>query len=67
MYYVVQVSEQLGALGELSAERTRPQADSSSKLEAANSRVLKTKGKNNGKAMVIANKITGCNGVQIAL
>ena len=67
MCYVVQVSEHLGAhLSELSAERTKAQADSSPKLEPANSRVLKAKGKNNGKAMVIAIQITPLNSFKIA-
>lgn len=45
------VSEHLGAqLGDLPAEKTRQQADPSSKLDAAISR--KAKGKSNGKAMV---------------
>lgn len=53
-YLVAQVSEHLGAqLGQLSAEKTKKQAESSSKHEAANLRTLKTKGKSNGKAMVI--------------
>ncbi|XP_026271713.1 enhancer of mRNA-decapping protein 4 isoform X1 [Frankliniella occidentalis] len=46
------VSEQLGPqLGELCGEKTRQQADPSSKHEATNGRALKTKGKSNGKAM----------------
>ncbi|XP_034237010.1 enhancer of mRNA-decapping protein 4 isoform X4 [Thrips palmi] len=38
-------------LGQLPAEKSKKQAESSSKLEAANLRALKTKGKSNGKAM----------------